>query len=113
MLIGVVIPFLLFSSHKVRNNHWYSLVAAMFLLAGVVLNRFNTSWWALMPNPDYHYMPSLTETMILIGVLSGAILTFLVVARYFPVYKELSDEPQSATKAPASPAVAVAGGGGK
>ncbi len=113
MLIGVVVPFFLFSSYRVRNNHWYSLVAALFVMAGVVMNRFDTSWWALLPNSDYHYWPSLTETMILVGVVSGAVLTFLVVARYFPVYKELSEEHAPAQQPPAAKAVTAAGSAGK
>jgi Ni/Fe-hydrogenase subunit HybB-like protein len=89
--IGVVIPFFLFSSHRVRESTFWSLVASLFLLAGVMINRFNTSWWGLIVDPNYHYWPSVTEDLILIGVLSGAILTFLVIARYFPVYEELGE----------------------
>ncbi len=89
--LGVVIPMILFSIRKVRSSQWGSLVAALFVLLGIVLSRFNASWWGLLPNPDYMYVPSLTEVLILIGVLSGAILTFLVIARYFPVYHEIHE----------------------
>ena len=89
MFIGVIAPIVLFSLPKIRSSQWGSLASALLVLVGVALDRFNYSWLGLLPVSETPYVPSVPETLILVGVLSGAILTFLVIARYFPVYDEV------------------------
>ncbi len=89
ILIGVIVPIVLFSLPKIRSSQWGSLASALLVLIGVALDRFNYSWFGQLPVSETPYVPSVPETLILVGVLSGAILTFLVIARYFPVYDEV------------------------
>jgi len=91
MLIGVVAPTILFSLKSIRQNRIGSLLSATLVIIGVSLNRFNTSWWGMQPVEGYSYAPTVAEVVILAGVLSGVILAFTLVSRYFPVFEETDD----------------------
>lgn len=88
LLIGVIIPIILFSIKRVRHNRIASLVGSLFVLAGVVLNRFNTSWFTITPVNGETYMPSWMEVAILIGVVATAVLAYSLIAHYFPLFEE-------------------------
>jgi len=88
LIIGVIIPIILFSSKKVRMSRRGSLIAALFVIAGIVLNRFDTSWFAMQPVGSAHYSPSWMEVAILVGVAAGVLLVFTIISRFFPVFKE-------------------------
>jgi Ni/Fe-hydrogenase subunit HybB-like protein len=95
LCIGVVAPIILFSLRRIRQSRIGSLISAILVIVGVSLNRFNASWWAMKPVPGYSYVPTFTEIVILAGVLSGVILVFTLVARYFPIFEETDDHRDS------------------
>jgi Ni/Fe-hydrogenase subunit HybB-like protein len=84
----LVIPIILFAMKRVRHSRGWSLTGAAFVLAGVVLNRFNASWFAIKPVAGEMYSPSWMEVAILIGVLATAVLAYSLVAHYFPLFEE-------------------------
>ena len=84
----LVIPIILFAMKRVRHSRGWSLTGAMFVLAGVVLKRFNASWFAIKPIAGEMYSPSWMEVAILIGVLATAVLAYSLVAHYFPLFEE-------------------------
>lgn len=88
LIIGVIIPIILFSFKKVRESRTGALLGSLLVLAGVVLNRFNTSWFAIRPLSDEVYQPHWMEVAILVGVAASAILVYSLVARYFPIFEE-------------------------
>ena len=88
LIIGVAIPIVLFSIKKVRLNRTATLVSALLVVAGIVMNRFNASWFGVMPIDDIHYTPSWVEISILAGVFSGVLLVYTLIAHYFPVFSE-------------------------
>ena len=88
LAIGVIIPIILFSFDKVRRSRVGALIGALMVLAGVVLNRFNASWFAIRPVAGEIYKPHWMEVAILIGVAASAVLIYSLVAHYFPVFDE-------------------------
>ncbi|MEZ4645316.1 MAG: Ni/Fe-hydrogenase cytochrome b subunit [Chloroflexota bacterium] len=84
----LVVPIVLFAMKRVRHSRTWSLVGAAFVLAGVVLNRFNASWFAIKPVAGEMYAPSWMEVAILIGVLATAVLAYSLIAHYFPLFEE-------------------------
>lgn len=88
LVLGVLIPIILFSMKRVRHNRVASLIGALFVLGGVVLNRFNASWFAIQPVNGQLYSPSWMEVAILVGVLATAVLVYSLVAHYFPLFEE-------------------------
>lgn len=88
LLIGVVIPIVLFSIKKVRLNRIGTFIGASLVALGIVMNRFDTSWFAIESVGNLHYTPSWMELAILVGVFSGVLFVYSVIAHYFPVFEE-------------------------
>ncbi len=97
ILIGVVFPFIWFSIKANRENDNRRFLGALILLFGMILNRFDVSWFAVKhPDPLYYlpsfmgnvkYFPTLPEVAVSIGIFSAGILAFGLLAKYFPVFE--------------------------
>jgi Ni/Fe-hydrogenase subunit HybB-like protein len=98
ILVGVVAPLVLFSFKKVRQSPKGLLAGAVILLFGMILNRFNVSWFGVTHSdpltyiPTFmssvHYVPSLPEVAISLGIFSGGILAFGLAVKYLPIFEE-------------------------
>ena len=98
MLIGVIIPMILFSLKRIRQSPSGLLTGAIITLLGMILNRFNISWFAvkhadpLFYIPTFmnkvHYIPSLPEVAISIGIFSAGILAFGLAVKYLPIFED-------------------------
>ncbi len=98
ILIGSIIPLILFSIKKIRQSPRGLLTGAIILLLGMMLDRFDVSWLAVKhPDPlsyiptfmanNVHYFPSLPEISISIGIFSAGILAFGLAAKYLPLFE--------------------------
>jgi Ni/Fe-hydrogenase subunit HybB-like protein len=88
LLVGVILPMVMFSIKKVRLSRGWTLAGALLVAAGIAFNRFNASWFAIEPIGDVRYFPSWMEVAILVGVFSGVLLVYTLIAHYFPVFAE-------------------------
>jgi Ni/Fe-hydrogenase subunit HybB-like protein len=88
LVIGVIIPIVLFSIKKVRSSRMASLMGALFVAAGIVLNRFDVTWFTIRSINGVTYFPSVWEILILLGVGSGVLLVYTLVAHFFPIFAE-------------------------
>jgi Ni/Fe-hydrogenase subunit HybB-like protein len=97
IIIGIVIPIILFSIKRVRQSENGLLIGAIIVLAGMILNRFNVSWFAVthsdpltyLPSfmSNVKYIPSLPEVALSIGIFSFGILAFGLATKYLPVFE--------------------------
>lgn len=98
IIVGSIIPLILFSIKKVRQSENGLLIGAIILLVGMILDRFDVSWFAVRhPDPmtyiptlmanNAHYWPSLPEVSVSIGIFAAGILTFGLVAKYLPLFE--------------------------
>jgi Ni/Fe-hydrogenase subunit HybB-like protein len=97
ILVGAVFPLVFFSFKKVRQSPKGLLYGAVILLLGMILNRFNVSWFAVKhPDPlsympafmgNITYVPSLPEVLVSVGIFSFGILAFGLAAKYLPVFE--------------------------
>jgi Ni/Fe-hydrogenase subunit HybB-like protein len=98
ILVGSVTPLILFSLKRVRQSHNGLLASAIILLVGMILDRFDVSWFAVRhPDPltyipilmanNAHYIPTLPEISISVGIFSAGILAFGLAARYLPLFE--------------------------
>jgi Ni/Fe-hydrogenase subunit HybB-like protein len=98
ILIGAALPLVLFSLQRIRQSSKGLFLTSITLLAGMILNRFNVSWFAvkhadpLTYIPTFmnqvHYVPSLAEISISVGIFSAGILAFGLAVKYLPVFEE-------------------------
>lgn len=84
--IGFILPFFMFISHTVRNDDRLRSHAALLVVFGLVLNRFNVSMFGMMDSTHIYY-PSLIETVVTIGIITAHILFFVLIAKYFPIFE--------------------------
>jgi Ni/Fe-hydrogenase subunit HybB-like protein len=96
ILIGVITPMVWFSIQKNRTSASGLLTGAIITLLGLILNRFNVSWFAVKhPDPMFYlptfmgnvdYFPTFPEVAVSIGIFSAGIMAFGLAAKYFPVF---------------------------
>ncbi|MCP4993202.1 MAG: Ni/Fe-hydrogenase cytochrome b subunit [Gammaproteobacteria bacterium] len=80
-----VIPLVILASPTNRNNGGKLLIAAMAMLLGGALYRFDAFLFTFNPGPGYSYFPSVPEIMVTLGVISFEIMAYLVVVKTLPV----------------------------
>lgn len=99
IILGAILPLILFSIKQVRTSSNGLLFGAIMLLVGMILNRFNVSWFAVRhPDPmtyipnlmafNAHYLPTLPEISVSVGIFSAGILAFGLAAKYLPLFEE-------------------------
>jgi Ni/Fe-hydrogenase subunit HybB-like protein len=96
ILLGAALPLVLFSIKKVRQNPSGLFLGAITVLLGMILNRFNVSWFAVLHSDPLTYLPafmgivkyfpSLPEVLLSVGIFSAGILAFGLAVKYLPVF---------------------------
>jgi Ni/Fe-hydrogenase subunit HybB-like protein len=86
LLIGIVIPFAILLSRRLRARAKPLFVACLMIVVGVALNRVNV--FLVAYDPPYavrSYFPSLGEFAVTIGLISALILVYRLLVTYLPV----------------------------
>ncbi len=108
IIIGSVIPMMLFSQRPVRESATGLLVGSILMVVGITLNRFDASWFAIQRIDPITYVPSfmgkvtyfptLPEVAVSIGIISAGVLAFTLAAKYLPLFENA--HPDLASHAP-------------
>lgn len=103
LLLGVFIPIVMFSFKRIRTSANGLLAGAIILLFGMILNRFDVSWFAVKhPDPllyvpafmsNVHYVPSIPEVLVSVGIFAFGILAFGLAVKYLPVFEHEQNHP--------------------
>ncbi len=80
-----LIPVFILASPVNRNNGAKLLIAAVCMLLGGALYRFDAFLFTLNPGVGYSYFPSVPEIMVSLGVVSLEIMAYLVLVKTLPV----------------------------
>jgi Ni/Fe-hydrogenase subunit HybB-like protein len=88
----------MFSFKQVRQSGKGLLTGSIIVLVGMILNRFNVSWFAVThPDPmtymptfmqNVKYIPSLPEVFLSIGIFSAGIMAFGLAVKYLHVFED-------------------------
>jgi Ni/Fe-hydrogenase subunit HybB-like protein len=87
MIVGVIVPIVLYSMKSVRESENGLLVTSGLVLFGVVLNRFDVNFFA-QAGTDTLYFPSVWEMLVTIGLISAIILAYRLAVMHLPVFHE-------------------------
>ncbi len=87
MLIGVIIPIILYARKQTRESVNGMLTASSFVIVGIVMNRFNANFFTQAGTGTF-YFPAVWEFLVTIGLIALAILLYRLAVTYLPVFPE-------------------------
>ena len=87
MFMGVLLPIVLFSIKRVRENGRAQYYSAILVVLGMVLNRLNVGITGLERYAGNVYFPTFLEGMSSLFLLAIGFLAFALIVRYFPVFE--------------------------
>jgi Ni/Fe-hydrogenase subunit HybB-like protein len=101
--VGVIAPFILFAQRKVRMSPNGLFVGASLVVTGFIMNRMNIAITGMEGWSGASYVPSFTEFMITMMIVTTGFIAFYFIAKYFPVFthEEHQDEKELAHAAAA------------
>jgi Ni/Fe-hydrogenase subunit HybB-like protein len=83
---GVILPIVLFSLPAVRQNGSRLLAAALLVVGGLMLNRFDVSLIGWTRPVDSWYLPHWMELAITVGIVAGGVVAYGLAARFLPLF---------------------------
>ena len=89
MVFGLIVPFFMLLSARVRNRPRLLFSAALLIVLGVAFNRINV--FLVGYQPPYAikpYFPSIGEIAVSVGLISLLILIYRIVVTYLPVISQ-------------------------
>lgn len=85
IIIGVILPLILFSMPSVRQSRRGVFWSAVLVVIGLVFNRFNVSLLALAMRPGFTYFPHWMEIAISVSLVADALLVIWLAYRLLPM----------------------------
>ena len=86
LLLGVLLPIILFASDRVRNHRSGLFIAATFVVVGFVLGRLNVGITAFEASSDGSYFPSFLEISITLMLVVVGFIAFGQAVKHLPVF---------------------------
>ena len=80
-----LVPAFMLLSSKGRSNPGHVFRAAMFMILGGSLYRFDTYLVAFQPGHNWSYFPSVTEILITVALVAAEIMVYLIIVKRFPI----------------------------
>ncbi|MCP4046051.1 MAG: Ni/Fe-hydrogenase cytochrome b subunit [Gammaproteobacteria bacterium] len=80
-----IVPIVVLRSPERRRASGHLLLAAISMLLGGALYRFDAFLLTYNPGPGYSYFPSVPEMMVTIGIISLEVLLYLIIVKTLPV----------------------------
>ena len=86
MLLGVIVPWLMLISDRVRRNRRALFAACAMIVGGVLLNRVNVFVVAYKPPvSESSYFPAVGEILITVGLISTLMFIYRFLVTHLPV----------------------------
>ncbi|MCF8105081.1 MAG: Ni/Fe-hydrogenase cytochrome b subunit [Desulfohalobiaceae bacterium] len=83
--ILLILALIVFLPARNRDNTAKLVWAALLLILGAGLYRFNAYLTGFNPGNGWHYFPAFPETMITLGIVAVEVLGFLWIVKRFPI----------------------------
>ncbi len=93
VLLGVVAPWLMLLSKKIRSSRRWLFTACAMIVGGVLINRINVFVTGYRPPvSNASYFPSITEIFVTVGLVSGLMFAYRFIVTYLPVLNNPEQE---------------------
>lgn len=86
ILVGTIIPIILLSNVKRRQNVRWLYFISILVISGLLLNRLNVSITGLVASSGVNYFPSFDEITITMMLVVLAMFVFRLIAKNFAVF---------------------------
>ncbi|HAP36613.1 MAG TPA: Ni/Fe-hydrogenase cytochrome b subunit [Bacteroidetes bacterium] len=84
--VGVIIPFIMFTQRKIRQNTTGLFIGAVLVVVGFIMNRMNIAITGMEGWTSTTYVPSWNEFSITMMIVTIGFIAFYFIAKYFPVF---------------------------
>jgi len=102
IVLGAIVPVVILLYRPLRRNDRYVMIALVFVVMGVTVNRWNVTLSGLVAPPQWSpgvlgnliavsYLPTWTEMIVSIGIIGYALLGFSLGVRYLPIFPKEDD----------------------
>jgi Ni/Fe-hydrogenase subunit HybB-like protein len=86
IVFGVILPWFLLLSRKVRNSRRGLFFTSTLIVGGVLLNRINVFVVGYRPPvSEANYFPSIGEFLVTVGFISALMFLYRLIVTYLPV----------------------------
>jgi Ni/Fe-hydrogenase subunit HybB-like protein len=93
MILGIIVPWIMLLSPKVRRSRRWLFIACTLIVGGVLLNRINVFVVGYRPPiSENNYFPSITEVIITVGFIAGLMFLYRFFITYLPVLNRPGQE---------------------
>jgi Ni/Fe-hydrogenase subunit HybB-like protein len=80
-----VVPILMLTTRERRMRPRVQFDAAIFMILGGALYRFNTYLVAFDPGPGWSYFPTLWEVLVSAGIVALEIMAYVYIVKRYPI----------------------------
>jgi Ni/Fe-hydrogenase subunit HybB-like protein len=84
--LSLILPLILLSQRKIRNNAEGLYVAAVLVVLGFITNRLNVSITGLESSAGMHYVPKWTEIAVTGAIIAVGFALFGMAVKYLPIF---------------------------
>ena len=88
IIIGFVVPMIMFFVPQVRANKAWLFLGAVLVLFGFVMNRLNVAITGMTRSAGIEYLPSWMEVSLTLSVVAAGIVAFRYAAKFLPIFSE-------------------------
>ncbi|MDA3896840.1 MAG: Ni/Fe-hydrogenase cytochrome b subunit [Desulfobacteraceae bacterium] len=94
--LGVILPWLLLLSKKVRTSRPWMFFACTLIVLGVLINRINVFIVGYKPPiGDSSYFPAIGEILVTVGLIATLMFVYRFIITYLPVFSAARKEVSS------------------
>jgi Ni/Fe-hydrogenase subunit HybB-like protein len=95
ILMSVIIPVIIFSIPRWRNSTTGQWIGSSLVVLGMIFNRINVGGLTMLRVTGDTYIPSWMEISISLGVVSAAVLVFLLAVEELHIWKQPPVHPEA------------------
>ena len=93
LLLGVIVPWLMLLSPKVRSSRRWLFIACTMIVVGVLINRLNVFVVGYRPPiSEANYSPAIGEILVTVGLIATLMFIYRFIVTHLPVLNKPEQE---------------------
>ncbi len=93
VLFGVIVPWLMLLSPKLRRSRQALFIACAMIVGGVLINRINVFVVGYRPPiSEANYFPAIGEVLVTVGLIAALMFIYRFIVTYLPVLNKPEQE---------------------